>query len=135
MKMSILMVVLVMVSTLAQAHVGEHDAPVVVSAPQGGMLKNFGELMVEAVVQDKTARLYVYDLKLKPRDLAGIKVSASVVKPKSKVELRLPLQNKGGHLVCDFSTEAKGLHRFTLRVAIDDPKTKHVGHVDFTVEP
>lgn len=129
------MIALVMLSALAQAHIGEHDAPVVVSAPQGGMLKNFGELMVEAVVQDKTARLYVYDLKLKPRDLAGIKISASAVKPKSKTEIRLPLQSKGGFFVCDFAAAAKGLHRFTLRVAIDDPMTNHVGHVDFTVEP
>lgn len=135
MKTSVLTVILVMVSFFAQAHVGDHDAPVVLSAPQGGALKSFGELMVEVVVQGKTARLYVYDLKLKPHDLAGLKISASVVKPKSKAEVRLPLQNKGGFLVGDFGSETKGLHRFTLRIGIDDPKTEHVGHVDFTIEP
>lgn len=138
-------------SASVNAHIGEHEAPVSMAAPHGGVMKKAGEVMVEVVAQARQASVYIYDLKLAPRDLTSVKVTASVIKPKSKAGKQIPVkipvensvkiplqissQNNVHFLTCDFGEQSAGLHRFTLRLAVDDPKTGHAGHVDFTIEP
>ncbi len=114
----------------AVAHEGHHDAPGAVQAPKGGQIKTLETIHLEPLTEGKTARIYVYDLNLKPADAAKYPVTGSVTLPKKKAE-PITLETKGDHWA--FEYDAKKAHRYTFELSI-----KQGGHDDkikWTIEP
>lgn len=119
----------------ADAHEGhDHDAPTTIQAPKGGVVKSLEKTHVELVTKGNSVTLHLYDKELKP--VAGVedyKVSAQAELPRKKGSQEVKLTRKGSSFEGSF--DAKGSHRYTLVVAVKDPKTGHDDKLRFTVEP
>ncbi len=121
-------------STVAIAHEGhDHDSPKMIQAPKGGVIKSLEETSVEVVSKGKDIKIYLYDKGMKPQNVSEFKVSAQAELPRAKKIEEVKLTVKDTHF--EGSYDAKGLHRYTLIVAITDPKTGHPDKLNFTIEP
>lgn len=133
MKQLIMTILFLFVPSL-QAHEGhDHDAPTTLQAQKGGVIKALEETRIEVTSKGKSLKIYVYDKNLKPQSLAGFKVSAQALAPRSKKTDEIPLVAKESHYEAEY--DAKGLHRYTLLLSINDPKTGHDDKLSFTIEP
>lgn len=116
------------------AHPGhDHNAPGAVEAPKGGMIKSLEETHVELVHKGTELRIYLYDLNMKIKDPTQFKLTATAELPRSKKGEVITFAVKDGALVGQY--DAKGTHRYTLKLAILDPSTGHNDRMDFIVEP
>lgn len=129
-----LLVLLAMTVRTAQAHEGhDHDGPTTLQAPKGGVIKALEETRVEVTSKGKQLKIYLYDKNLKPQPISGFKVTAQAQLPRSKKVEDLRLLPKENHFEAEY--DAKGLHRYTLLLSVDDPKTGHKDQLSFTIEP
>jgi len=118
----------------AQAHEGhDHDAPVTIKAPKGGMIKALDIALVEVVSKGKDIKVYVYDQELKPRPAATFTIVAKAEMPRTKKVEPVSLVDKGEWFEGSF--DAKGVHRYTLRLAVTDQKTGRTDPISFIIEP
>ncbi len=118
----------------ALAHGGDdHDTPMTMNAPKGGVVKGLEETNVEVVSKGKELTIYLYDKGMKPKSVSGFTVTAKAELPRSKKQDEIKLTaNENSYSA---SYDAKGLHRYTLLVAIKDPATGHDDRLKFTIEP
>lgn len=118
----------------AIAHEGHnHDAPTSLKAPKGGIIKALDEARVEVVAKGKDLKIYVYDKEMKPAQASTFKVIATAELPRTKKEESVALNAQDTFF--DAVYEAKGAHRYTLKLAVTDPKTNRTDNLTFTVEP
>ena len=116
------------------AHEGEdHDAPSMVQAPKGGTIKSLEQTHVEVLVKGKDIKIYLYDKELKPQSVNGYVVSAKVQMPRSKKSEAIVLTARDQSFEASF--DAKGMHRYTLHLAVKDPKTGHDDKLKYNIEP
>jgi hypothetical protein len=135
MKTSILFTVgLIAFCPFTFAHEGhDHDAPVQIVAPKGGVIRTLEKTNVEAVTRLNMVEIYLYDKTMKPLPVAGFVVSAMAELPRTRKLEKVDLVSKDHYLQALF--DAKSLHRYTLLVTIKDPKTGHDDRLKFTIEP
>jgi len=133
MKNLIATLLLVTFASVSASSHEDHGSPQNVQAPKGGVIKGLEETYIEVVVKGKDVKIYFYDKELKPRDVAGYKVSAQAELPRSKKIEPVKLTAKGGYFEAAY--DAKGSHRYTLKLIVNDPKTGHNDNLQFTIEP
>lgn len=121
------------VATTAWAHEGHHDSPGMVQAPKGGVIKSLEESHVEVVTKGNDIKVYLYSKDLKPADATRFKVKLFTEIPRTKKKESLSFKVQGNLLEANF--DAKGIHRYTLIVNINDSVTGHDDNLKFTVEP
>ncbi len=113
----------------AYAHEGhDHGAPTF-QPPKGGTLKTSLQGHFELVKTDKKVQIYLYDTKGNPKTTKGITLTSELEVPRKKSE-KLVLEDRGEFWEAEI--DAKGSHRYTLKIVIDDGKKKD--KVKFTVE-
>lgn len=127
-------VVLALGGNLVLAHEGhDHDAPKKILAPKGGVMKSLEETHVEVVSKGKNIQIFLYDYEMKAKPVTGFVVSAKAEMPRTKKQEEIVLTAKESSY--EASYDAKGSHRYTLMLAIKDPKTGHDDKLNFTIEP
>jgi hypothetical protein len=127
-----------LISFNSYAHEGhDHDAPGMVEAPKGGMIKSNEEFHIEVVAKGKDIKVYLYTKDLKPADAKGFKITLKTELPRSKKMEDLSFKATGNMLEATF--DAKGAHRYNLIVGLTEVGQGHEhGHADkisFTIEP
>lgn len=136
-KLSFLLPATVLVllsSSVVWSHDGhDHDAPVMESAPKGGVLKSLEFTKIEVVSKGKDLRVYLYDLKLAPKPVTGFTVKAKAELPRAKKVEDVTLTVKDTSFEGSF--DAKGLHRYTLLLFVKDPKTGNEDKLTYVIEP
>lgn len=116
------------------AHEGHnHDAPTTLKAPKGGVIKALDESRIEVVSKGKDVKIYLYDKEMNPTKASDYEIIALAELPRSKKEESLPLAPKDTYF--EGSYDAKGSHRYTLKLAVTDSKTNRTDNLTFTVEP
>ncbi|KYG62345.1 hypothetical protein AZI87_17640 [Bdellovibrio bacteriovorus] len=115
------------------AHEGHHDAPGMVQAPKGGVIKSLEESHIEVVAKGNEVKVYLYSKDLKPADASRFKIKLSAELPRAKKKEALEFKANGN--VLESSFDAKGAHRYTLIVNISDSVSGHDDVLKFTVEP
>ncbi len=116
------------------AHDGhDHDAPTKLKAPKGGIIKALDESRVEVVAKGKDLKIYVYDKELKPAPTTDLKIIASTELPRTKKEEPLSLKSQDTYFEAQY--DAKGVHRYTLKLAVTENKTGRTEKLTFTIEP
>lgn len=136
MKKSVLLLTSLILTNPPQSwsHGGhDHDAPVMVAAPKGGVIKSLEKTNVEVVSKGNTVSVYVYDKEMKPKNTTGFVVSAKAEMPRTKKLEDIPLVAKEKGFEGNF--DAKGSHRYTFKLEIKDPATGHLDKMNFTIEP
>jgi hypothetical protein len=114
-------------------HGHSHDAPGLVQAPKGGLIKSLDSVHVEVVNKGKNVQIHFYDHDMKQLDAKGITTSAEVELPRTKTKEKIALTAIGQSL--EYTYDAKKAHRYTLHLNVTDPKEKHSVPLTFTVEP
>lgn len=133
-KMMMILAGMMLVTQISMAHEGhDHDAPGMVQAPKGGMIKTIDTSHVEVVNKGKTVQIHLYNKDLKPADLAKYKVVAEVELPRTKKREPISLNKAGQNY--EYSYDAKGAHRYTLHLTITEPEISEASKLTFTVEP
>ncbi len=110
-----------------------HDAPTTLKAPKGGVIKALDRARVEVVSKGKDVKVYVYDKGMKPAPASEFKISAQAELPRSKGKTDVALTPKENFF--EGSYDAKGSHRYTLKLAVTDSKTGRTDNLTFTIEP
>lgn len=127
----------VMQSNQSFCHTGhDHDAPKVIKASKGGVIKSIKSLssiVVEVVVKGSSVRIYTFDNNMTPLKLADYTIEASASAPRSGKSDSVKLEAKDGYLAGNYN--ADGLHRYSLTINVTDLKSKKNGSVTFTIEP
>lgn len=132
--MKYLLIALALVSAPALAHEGHnHDAPTTIQAPKGGVVKALDEARVEVVAKGKDIKIYVYDKDMKPRDAAGLRIVATAELPRNKKSDAVAFQPKGNQF--EGTYDAKGAHRYALKLSVTDTKTGRTDNLSFNIEP
>jgi hypothetical protein len=122
------------VSVSSFAHEGhDHDAPTTLKAPKGGVIKALDEASVEVVYKGKNIKVYVYDKDTKPANASRFQIEAKTLLPKAKKEESLILQAKDTFFEAEY--DAKGKHRYSLKLNVTDSKTGRTDPLTFTIEP
>ncbi|MES2964900.1 MAG: hypothetical protein V4760_13495, partial [Bdellovibrionota bacterium] len=112
----------------AFAHNGAHpDNPDAVNA-RGGIVKETKNHHVEVVPSAKSAKIYVFDRKMKAVAVEKIQMKARIATPKTS--LNLILEPKGDHFDAPYPREP--LMRYQIVVVLTDKKDEVV---TFDVEP
>lgn len=123
-----------MSSPLVMAHEGhDHDAPTTLKAPKGGIIKALDESRVEVVSRGKDIKIYVYDKEMNPAPTSEFKIVAKAALPRTKKEDEIKLTSKENFFEGNY--DAKGAHRYTLKLAVTDSKASHSDNLTFTIEP
>lgn len=122
------------ISMSAFAHEGhDHDGPTTIQAPKGGVIKALDEARVEVVSKGKDIKIYFYNKDMSPAKVSDFKVVAKAELPRAKkmdIILLTPYEN---HFEAAY--DAKGSHRYSLRLEITDPRVDHLYKLSFTIEP
>jgi hypothetical protein len=122
------------VSTKTYSHEGQdHDAPTTLKAPKGGVIKALDESRVEVVSKGKDVKIYFYDKTMKPLVLSRFKVLAKAELPRTGRQETLALIDQSQFF--EASYDAKGVHRYTLKLSITDTAIGRTENLNFTVEP
>jgi hypothetical protein len=118
---------LVLMGLSSAAFAGEghdHGVPGAVAAPKGGEIKAGPGSYFELLKSGSTLKVYVYDEKLKPLNLATLtEVEATAKVPRGKAET-VPVKSNTDHF--ETSYDPKKSHRFELTL-----KFKINGKADF----
>lgn len=116
------------------AHEGhDHDAPVTLKAPKGGLIKALDESRIEVVAKGTELKVYVYDKEMKPAQASRFQLVASAELPRLKKVDSLTLSAQKTFFEGNY--DAKGAHRYTLKLAVTDSKTNRTDNLTFTIEP
>lgn len=134
-KMTVtLFAILALHSTTLFAHEGHnHDGPVSVQAPKGGVIKAIDENYIEVVVKKQNLKIYFYDKELKPAEVAPFKVKAIAEMPRTKKRDEITLVAQAHSFEAQY--DAKNIHRYTLLLEVKHPGEDHVDKIKFTIEP
>ncbi len=114
----------------AMAHEGHEHGPSAVQAPKGGVMRSLETVHLELVAKGKNLKIYPYALNLQSAAASKFTISLSAALPKKKAA-PLKFDVKGDHWESSF--EAKGAHRFTLELTIE--QGGHSDKVTWVVEP
>lgn len=116
------------------AHDGhDHDAPVSVQAPKGGIIRKLENHFLEVVAKNKDITIYLYSQDLKAVEPKGFKVFAKAQLPRKKAQESLSLKTENGVMSTTF--DAKGAHRYTLLLTVTEPNDTHQNTIKFNIEP
>lgn len=116
------------------AHEGHvHDMPQSIQAPKGGTIKAVEAAYVEVVSRGSEIKIYIYDKNLKQQDLAPYKLSAQAEMPRTKKKSDIALKLNSNFAEAAF--DAKGAHRYTLILKVQEPGEDHADTLKYTVEP
>ncbi len=110
-----------------------HDAPGMVKAPKGGIIKSLDNIHVEVVNKGQTIQIHFYNKDLSPADVAGYPTVAEIELPRTKKVENVSLTKIGQSF--EYTYDAKNVHRYTLRLAVTDPSIKETVKLKFTIEP
>ncbi len=125
---------ILIIGPASQAHEGhDHEGPISIPAPKGGIIKSLEGTSVEVVSRGKEIKMYLYDKETKPQSTSGFLVAAKVELPRTKKQEAITLTAKDTFYEATY--DAKGLHRYTLLISIKDLKTGHDDKLSFTIEP
>jgi hypothetical protein len=130
MKAQWMMVLACVVSAAAFAHEGDHDAPGSVQAPRGGLIRSTEDSHYEVLVKGKEIEIFAYDLALKPLALDQVTLAGTVTLPRKKPQ-PITITKDKDRFRAQF--DAKGAHRYELRLAIQQGSTSHSAR--YTIEP
>lgn len=131
---TLLLIAALIISTSAVAHEGhDHDAPTTLKAPKGGIIKALDESRVEVVSKGKELKIFVYDKEMKPALASEFKLIAKAELPRTKKIEDIKLVAKENFF--EGTYDAKGAHRYTLKLEVKDSKMNHTDHLTFTIEP
>lgn len=132
--MKYLLIALILATVPALAHEGHnHDAPTTIQAPKGGVVKALDEARLEVVAKGKDIKIYVYDKGMKPREAAELKIAATAELPRNKKIDTINFEAKGNQF--EGTYDAKGAHRFALKLSVTDSKTGRTDNLSFNIEP
>ena len=131
---NILLVATFLFCGLVFAHEGhDHDAPGLVQAPKGGIIKSTEDVHIEVVAKGKDVKVYFYSQDLKPLDLTTYKVGLKAEIPRTK-KSEVLAQKVTANLV-EAQFDAKGAHRYVLTVSVAGEKHGHEDKLNFNIEP
>lgn len=116
-------------STLA--HEGHDKVPGAVLTPNGGQLADLKHMHLELVATSQKIQIYASDHDSKPISPKEVKLSAEMIFPRGRGSAPVALVAKDKHF--EAAVDAKGHHRYTLKVTAEYKNQKDVGQ--FTVEP
>jgi hypothetical protein len=121
-------------ASMCFAHEGHnHDAPTTIKAPKGGMIKALDESRVEVLSKGSNLKIYLYDKDMKPAASGDFKITAKAVIPRSKKTEDIKLEAKD--VFYEGIYDAKGLHRYTLKLEVTHSKLGHTDDLTFNIEP
>ena len=116
------------------AHEGhDHDAPTTIKAPKGGIIKALDESRVEVVAKGKNIKIYLYDKTMKPAPASDFKIAAKAELPRTKKVDEIKLEPKDNFFEGNY--DAKGAHRYTLKLDVNHSKINETVALNFTIEP
>ncbi|MBX2995146.1 MAG: hypothetical protein KF681_09995 [Bdellovibrionaceae bacterium] len=116
------------------AHEGhDHDAPAMVQAPRGGMIKSVEDAHIEVILKKNDLKIYVYDKDLKIKDPKTVNLKAQTQLPRAKAAQNLPLIAKEDRFEASF--DAKGAHRYSLVLTYKHEGEDHADKLTFNLEP
>lgn len=128
------LVFLVFSSSALMAHEGkDHDAPTTIKAPKGGVVKALDASRVEVVAKGKSIKIYLYDKDMKPAVPGEFSLVAQAELPRSKKVEEIKLEPKDSFF--EGAYDAKGVHRYKLKLEITHSKTGQTDKLTFNVEP
>lgn len=118
----------------AVAHEGhDHDAPAMVQAPRGGMIKSVEDAHLEVILKKNDLKIYVYDKEMKAKDPKTVNLKAQTKLPRAKAAEDLALKSKDDHFEASF--DAKGAHRYSLILNYGHEGKTHADKLTFNLEP
>ena len=121
-------------SSALMAHEGhDHDAPTTIKAPKGGVVKSLDASRVEVVTKGKNIKIYLYDREMKPASPGEFRVVAQAELPRSKKVEEIKLEQKDSFF--EGAYDAKGVHRYKLKLEVTHSKTAQTDKLTFNVEP
>ncbi len=121
-------------SNVGHSHEGHnHDAPTTIKAPKGGMIKSLDESRIEVLSKGSNLKIYLYDKDMKPAVSADFKMTAKAVMPRTKKTEEIKLEAKDGFYEGVY--DAKGVHRYTLKLEVTHLKVGHTDDLTFNIEP
>ncbi len=121
-------------ATMGFAHEGHnHDAPTTIKPMKGGVVKALDEAKIEVVSKGKNVKIFVFDKEMKPASSARFTIVAKTLLPRAKKEEDLALVAKDSFFEAEY--DAKGSHRYTLKLSITDANTKRTDQMTFNIEP
>lgn len=124
---------LLLIAGVAFAHEGhDHDKPVTIKAPKGGLIKGLEKTYVEVLETNGVVNVYLYDKNLKPKNTKGFKVSVAAKLPRKDKQQSLELKTLEDSFKANFNPNT---HRYTLIVSIVDPATGHDDKLNYIIEP
>lgn len=130
----ILLIATLLVSTTVFAHEGhDHDAPGLVQAPKGGIIKSTEKVHIEVVAKGKDIKVYFYAQDLKPLDLTEYDITLKAAVPRTKQSENLTAKVTDNRVEASF--DSKGAHRYVLTVTIGGKKHGHSDKLNFNIEP
>lgn len=120
-------------ASLAFAHEGhDHDKPAAIKAPKGGLIKSIEETYIEVLESNGKVNVYLYDKNLKPKKTKGFKLTANAKLPRKDSVQAVEFKAIDNVYVASFNPNT---HRYTLKLTIFDPATKHTDKLNFIIEP
>lgn len=123
-----------MISGFTFAHEGhDHDAPTTIKPMKGGVVKALDEAKIEVVAKGKNVKVFVFDKEMKPAPANRFTIVAKTLLPRAKKEEDLALVAKDSFFEAEY--DAKGSHRYTLKLSITDANTKRTDQMTFNIEP
>lgn len=121
-------------NTAIIAHEGkDHDAPTTIKAPKGGIVKALDQSRVEVLAKGKNIKIYLYDRDMKPAAINDFKIIAQAEHPRSKKVEDIKLDPKDSFF--DGTYDAKGVHRYKLKLDVTHAKTGQTDSLTFNIEP
>ncbi len=121
-------------SSALMAHEGhDHDAPTTIKAPKGGVVKSLDASRVEVVAKGKSIKIYLYDRDMKPATAGEFSVVAQAELPRSKKVEEIKLEPNDAFF--EGAYDAKGVHRYKLKLEVTHSKTGETDKLTFNVEP
>lgn len=133
-NLSLVIALVMILGSPLMAHEGHnHDAPTTLKAPKGGVIKSLDLARVEVVSRGKDLKIYVYDKEMKPAPTSEFQIVAKAELPRTKKVEEVMLASKDEFFEGSF--DAKGAHRYTLKLAVTDSKTNRTDNLTFTIEP
>lgn len=134
MKLALLFALVLSTAPAAMAHMGhDHDTPTTLKAPKGGVIKSLDEAHVEVVNKGKDLKVYVYDQASKPAQASRFNIVAEGQLPRGGKKEVITLAAKDTYF--EGAYDAKGSHRYTLRLTVTDSKTTRTDTLTYTIEP
>lgn len=122
--------VTMVMSLSLHAHEGHDHGPSMIAPPKGGVIRSLETIHLELLPQGKTVKIFVYDKKMEPVEAKKYPVSAMATRPRKQAEA-VELKTKKSHW--EFEYDAKGSHRYTLQLSIE--QGGHKDKVQWNIEP